>query len=905
MDSLEQAVALGYDDASVTAWAPELAPLRALEPYGGLLNRMRAAASDREPTTFEPTFRWNTIQGPASLSADGSRLLANGALFDADTGALLGWLLESEHGGYRPSFTGDGRFVVTLGDREQGLGLWDAFTAEFLGELETGPALHATIASRGSDVLVGRIIWDVAQGKPRILLATPHAEYGWLSRDGRCALTADVRAATLCSTETGRVIRTYEGPESTDSDRWEATFSPDGRRAALLDHRTGVCRVIETASGDVVREISDAECQLADFALISGPAPLITADSQGRLRWWDLEREDPVHEIEGLGTYGSFEVDSRDRYLLESHENSLRVLDAATGAERWRKDYGRGRGGSLDHASFAPDGERVIVGLDARCELFDAGSGSLRNTLRGGPLRTGEAALAPDGEHLAVPVEDGTLRIVELETGETSHILRGHGAEVLRAVYAPPGNRLASLDDGGTIVVWDADARREIGRLDQPPLGDWPDPLDALGMEFDPAGERLLVWGSAPRRAPHRGRVAWAAVHAADGEILTSFPVGADPNAAAWSSDGARIALVTQDGRLVLADPVTGAELPLELPRSVAASAVAFHPEQPLLAVGGATGQVLVMNLATGDLLHERTIEPDPFNEPRYVGVLRFSSDGSRLLSTAIDWGPVACWDTLTGDLEWKHELDGQWGKTIRADFSPDGSRVAYCSLYESRVVEATNGEVIREWDLTEGHWQPRINLGTTVATAQFWGEWTCLDADSMASRYTRVELAGGQSALSIPTQHGTGPAQGLKDLLVFNDPLVFTGEQPYPFDCFAGRLLDPIKVRAAIAGIDVTPARWNRPPTLDLLAPLRPHVIVAGEEIPVEVIAGDPAGVAGFEVLRDGVPVPAERLSRTGDRLAFTVRVDSGRTMKLGIRALGRNGLISRSLEVVLRTPR
>lgn len=76
-----------------------------------------------------------------------------------------------------------------------------------------------------------------------------------------------------------------------------------------------------------------------------------------------------------------------------------------------------------------------------------------------GPRRfTGLPAFTPNGRLLAAPVDDGTVRVWEVESGRELWTLPGRGS----AAFGPDGKVLAYLGPEGEIVVSDMETGREI-----------------------------------------------------------------------------------------------------------------------------------------------------------------------------------------------------------------------------------------------------------------------------------------------------------------------------------------------------------------------------------------------------------------------------------------------------------
>ena len=73
-------------------------------------------------------------------------------------------------------------------------------------------------------------------------------------------------------------------------------------------------------------------------------------------------------------------------------------------------------------------------------------------------------AYSPDGSHLAIGAGDGTVRIWDLESGE-SHVLQGHAGGVNGVAYSPDGSHLTSAADDRTVRIWDVEEYQEVEKF--------------------------------------------------------------------------------------------------------------------------------------------------------------------------------------------------------------------------------------------------------------------------------------------------------------------------------------------------------------------------------------------------------------------------------------------------------
>jgi WD40 repeat protein len=81
--------------------------------------------------------------------------------------------------------------------------------------------------------------------------------------------------------------------------------------------------------------------------------------------------------------------------------------------------------------------------------------------LHAGPLYG--VAASPDGHSALVTCQDGTVRVLDVQTGNEIGRLE-HKGSVRRAAYTPDG-RLAISGGGDTVRVWDMSTRRQVSEL--------------------------------------------------------------------------------------------------------------------------------------------------------------------------------------------------------------------------------------------------------------------------------------------------------------------------------------------------------------------------------------------------------------------------------------------------------
>jgi WD40 repeat protein len=104
--------------------------------------------------------------------------------------------------------------------------------------------------------------------------------------------------------------------------------------------------------------------------------------------------------------------------------------------------------------AFSPSGRRLAVsGADGTLVVLDTETGE--ELFRRHEDLRGPVAFSPDGRRLALADARGVTRLWDVESWEEVETLRGEGVRVYDLAFSPDGARLASCNERGTIALWD------------------------------------------------------------------------------------------------------------------------------------------------------------------------------------------------------------------------------------------------------------------------------------------------------------------------------------------------------------------------------------------------------------------------------------------------------------------
>ncbi|HEY7983733.1 MAG TPA: WD40 repeat domain-containing protein [Ktedonobacterales bacterium] len=283
----------------------------------------------------------------------------------------------------------------------------------------------------------------------------------------------------------------------------------------------------------------------------------------------------------------------RRQIASASLDGTVQLWNPATGAVA--RVY-REHGGPVLAVAWSPDSALVASGdATGMVRVWSPASGATATVYHehAGPITA--IAWSPDGRWVASASEDGSARVWSADTGQTRTVFRGHGGQPVRTLaWSPDGMRIASGGDDATVQLWDAatgaTALTYRGHSARVTSVAWsPDgkliasgSLDKSAQVWSPAGGTLLyAWRGYRVSAP------------------VSDPLRVLPDqvfVVAWSHDGRRLAVVTQEycgdecGVVLTWDALTQQRVLVSTTLSL--FALAWSPDDRLLA--GSAGESTV-----------------------------------------------------------------------------------------------------------------------------------------------------------------------------------------------------------------------------------------------------------------------------------------------------------------------
>lgn len=272
---------------------------------------------------------------------------------------------------------------------------------------------------------------------------------------------------------------------------------------------------------------------------------------------------------------------------------------------------------------------------------------------------------APDGNRIAAAIEDGSVRIWDVQTQTLLNSFNAHRGIVWIVAYHPSRPMIASSGDDGLVKLWDSESLEVIR--------EWDCGSSVRGIAFSPDGQRFTAGN-------REGQLRVFDIDSSD-ELLTTTHDGAIFGVD-YSADGKLIATVGSDKIVRLFDAETLQERQSLAGHDGPIYNVKFAPKGPMIASVGWNKNVRIWNTDTG------TETMSLVGSEGDIWGVSFCRDANHLV-TGEQMGAARVWDLATG----------QPVATLRGH----SSAVHNVSLDSTahRIATSSRDGTIRVWDMT------------------------------------------------------------------------------------------------------------------------------------------------------------------------------------------------------------
>lgn len=816
LTAFDRAIELGFQDAALAEWDPDLAAVRSDREFAARLARLRSSSHSTTDGKFDGEVATPSLYGFEIQHDDEAGVIvlpvaAKTALIDSESGATIAVLEKpGEISLARAIDTRHHRIAISASDDhlpsgppESHLRVHDLRTGALLVEApapvfgsslafsEDGERLliHQPFARNEEIVIADPVRLDAV----RVLAAGMSPPR--ISPDGRFVAYSEKDDATLIVAEvaTGRVVTRIEDVFTNDNVS-PFCFLDDSRTLVILDRthrrllsfaldREALAKVIavEAAPHSRILKLSH------DRVVVHGAGLAAVFAGAG------LESE---RSIELPSGYESITCERRDgTWVLDGgYPRRPLAFDPATGRELFT--MGRKEDDSIlfdgGDYSFGADGADMLWSTrDGAVEWID---GSTHETKGRFGLSVVDAACAMDvGRPWSwLGSSRGEVGAFDWTTGTTVHRLAVSESAILGLAIDRSGRWLVAVDAAGALV------RIDTKSMQWEPIATEAGPFHA-SLGFPGPDPRLLV-------GRNDGSQVW--IDVASGRALGTLPKRTElAFPFAWSNDGRWLATVEQGeatSRVSVRDPLTDRVLS-RIDVETRVDCLTFRPDGAELWIGTQKSIVDVARVgADGALTRSRTLDVSDLDalDTVEIGSIRFSRRGDVAVVASSGFGVVAAYETETLRRRWNFEYMGGNPAALVSVIDEENDRVFVFGQGEwsPRVVSLTSGKMLL--DLAHrGVAALSPIAGSTRILASTKAGFVVLDGESGREIGTRIAVRSGGYVLLAPSGHCAGDAASLGEV-----HLSLPTRSRSLLE-LAPQLLDVKKVRAQWAGIPVRSA--------------------------------------------------------------------------------------------------
>ncbi len=517
------------------------------------------------------------------------------------------------------------------------------------------------VVSASRDGLVR--LWSLADGS-RVRELAGHrgdVQAAVFSPDGRQIASGALDFRTiLWDVETGAILHTLEGHSAAVR---TVAFSPDGR-TLVTGGRDSDILVWDAESGVLLQRMSQHTATVQALAFSPSGEVLASGSGNGEIIFWDTRTWTPLRQLAG-STNGVNDLDffsDGARIVSALADGTLAVWQVATGT----LDRSIAVNALPLSLELVPSDVVAFVGLNnGTMLLVDVSTGQTRDLLRGHIGEVYGVALSADGRIGATGAVDATVRLWNVTNPAEQARYTDHRGRITGLALTGTSGRIISASVDQTLHIRDG--------FDQPArvfaIGA---PIRSMSMTTDENDVLLGLADGTVRR-----------MRVSDGETVSEFRPH-DSAVLALSVSGDRAVSSSQGGGLRVWDVTSGTIENTIDGYSGAILDVALSRTGALIAFGIDDNSVVVWDRETN---RERRRMQGAQTPAASVAI---SPNGARVAAGTRD-GTVFVWDAATGALV--YQLSGHTRDVWSLAFSPDGTS----------LISAGGDGVILWWDMTTG----------------------------------------------------------------------------------------------------------------------------------------------------------------------------------------------------------
>ena len=272
----------------------------------------------------------------------------------------------------------------------------------------------------------------------------------------------------------------------------DANFSPDGRHLVTASN-DDTAQIWELVAGQWRKKVT---IENSEWVLTAEFSPdghyILIVYTTGIARIWGFV----AGQLQEKATTIRHSADSPVNAVFSPDGRHLVSVSTDRTAQIWELDAGQWQQkttiqhpGSVNSASFSPDGRHLAIASDNSTQIWESVAGQWQQKTTIQHLSwVHSISFSPEGQHLATAFVDHTVKIWESVAGQWQEkAIIEHLGVVTSARFSPDGSLLVTASDDKTTQIWEL----VVGRWQKKATiqhGDW-----VNSASFSPDGRHLVT----------------------------------------------------------------------------------------------------------------------------------------------------------------------------------------------------------------------------------------------------------------------------------------------------------------------------------------------------------------------------------------------------------------------------
>jgi WD40 repeat protein/formylglycine-generating enzyme required for sulfatase activity len=462
------------------------------------------------------------------------------------------------------------------------------------------------------------------------------------------------------------------------------TFFSDSKILVSADS-SGFIKFWNVEEKKEVTSIRGHSSKITSITISPSGKILASAGIDGTVKLWDVVNKEEITTLKGHRKWVNSVAFSPDSKILAGavEDGTVKLWDVVNKKEITTL---KGHRKWVNSVAFSPDGKLLVTGSsDNTAKIWDVVNKEEITTLKGHRKWVNSVAFSPDGKLLVTASSDNSVKLWNAANfTEINHFI-GHSEDVYSAAFSPDNRLLATISSDNTIKIWEIESCKEINSIKGHTK-----PIYSLA--FSPNG-KMLVTASIDKTIKF-----WDTSSAEQASILRGHY--REINSVSFFPNGKFLATISDDTFVKLWDSRTKEQVATLSGHLNSVRSLAISSDNRLLVTGSLDKTVKVWDL-------EAKKELVTFNgHTSDINSVAISQD-CKIIASASSDKTVKIWD-----LETKRELTtlkGHTNQVTTVAFSLKGDILA--SGGKDKSIKLWNLSTMKEIYTLTKHDQPIISL--------------------------------------------------------------------------------------------------------------------------------------------------------------------------------------------------